>query len=298
MANLKEIRGRITSISSTMQITSAMKMVSAAKLKKAQDAITMLRPYSEKLQELIQKVSTGSEGSLSEYAQKREVKKILYIAISSNRGLAGAFNSSVIKELNANYKQKEDVEIEILTIGKKVFDAVRRVRTVYDNQSSIYDSVSFEAVSKLTSAVMKDFSEEIFDEVYLVYNKFINAATQQVITEQLLPITMPEQAEEDAESDYIFEPDKQTILETLIPKSIKTQVYKALLDSIASEHGARMTAMHKATDNANALKNELVIFYNKARQAAITNEILEIVSGAEALKRVSFLSDTFFYAME
>lgn len=285
MANLKEIRGRITSISSTMQITSAMKMVSAAKLKKAQDAITMLRPYSEKLQELIQKVSTGSEGSLSEYAQKREVKKILYIAISSNRGLAGAFNSSVIKELNANYKQKEDVEIEVLTIGKKVFDAVRRVRTVYDNQSSIYDSVSFEAVSKLTSAVMKDFSEGIFDEVYLVYNKFINAATQQVRTEQLLPITIPEQAEEDAESDYIFEPDKQTILETLIPKSIKTQVYKALLDSIASEHGARMTAMHKATDNANVLKNELVIFYNKARQAAITNEILEIVSGAEALKK-------------
>ena len=285
MANLKEIRGRITSISSTMQITSAMKMVSAAKLKKAQDAITMLRPYSEKLQELIQKVSTGSEGSLSEYAQKREVKKILYIAISSNRGSAGAFNSSVIKELNANYKQKEDVEIEVLTIGKKVFDAVRRVRTVYDNQSSIYDSVSFEAVSKLTSAVMKDFSEGIFDEVYLVYNKFINAATQEVRTEQLLPITMPEQAEEDAESDYIFEPDKQTILETLIPKSIKTQVYKALLDSIASEHGARMTAMHKATDNANALKNELVIFYNKARQAAITNEILEIVSGAEALKK-------------
>jgi ATP synthase F1, gamma subunit len=268
-----------------MQITSAMKMVSAAKLKKAQDAITMLRPYSEKLQELIQKVSTGSEGSLSEYAQKREVKKILYIAISSNRGLAGAFNSSVIKELNANYKQKEDVEIEVLTIGKKVFDAVRRVRTVYDNQSSIYDSVSFEAVSKLTSAVMKDFSEGIFDKVYLVYNKFINAATQEVRTEQLLPITMPEQAEEDAESDYIFEPDKQTILETLIPKSIKTQVYKALLDSIASEHGARMTAMHKATDNANALKNELVIFYNKARQAAITNEILEIVSGAEALKK-------------
>ena len=285
MANLKEIRGRITSISSTMQITSAMKMVSAAKLKKAQDAITMLRPYSEKLQELIQKVSTGSEGSLSEYAQKREVKKILYIAISSNRGLAGAFNSSVIKELNANYKQKEDVEIEVLTVGKKVFDAVRRVRTVYDNQSSIYDSVSFEAVSKLTSAVMKDFSEGIFDEVYLVYNKFINAATQEVRTEQLLPITMPEQADEDAESDYIFEPDKQTILETLIPKSIKTQVYKALLDSIASEHGARMTAMHKATDNANALKNELVIFYNKARQAAITNEILEIVSGAEALKK-------------
>lgn len=285
MANLKEIRGRITSISSTMQITSAMKMVSAAKLKKAQDAITMLRPYSEKLQELIQRVSTGSEGNLSEYAKKREVKKILYIAISSNRGLAGAFNSAVIKTLNANCKEREDVEIEILTVGKKVFDAVKRMRTIYDNQSSIYDSVSFEAVSKMTNAVMKDFVEGNFDEVYLVYNKFINAATQEVRTEQLLPITMPEQTGEEVESDYIFEPNKEIILETLIPKSIKTQVYKALLDSIASEHGARMTAMHKATDNASALKNELVIFYNKARQAAITNEILEIVSGAEALKK-------------
>ncbi|MDO4763752.1 MAG: ATP synthase F1 subunit gamma [Flavobacteriaceae bacterium] len=284
MANLKEIRGRITSISSTMQITSAMKMVSAAKLKKAQDAITMLRPYSEKLQELIEKVSTG-EGNLSEYAQKREVKKILYIAISSNRGLAGAFNSSVIKELNANYKENEEVEIEVLTVGKKVFDSIRKTKTVYSNQSSIYDSLSFEAIAKLTNGVMSDFKEEKFDEVYLVYNQFVNAATQRVITEKLLPITMPERAEEETESDYIFEPNKETILETLIPKSIKTQVYKAVLDSIASEHGARMTAMHKATDNAKALKNELVIFYNKARQAAITNEILEIVSGAEALKK-------------
>lgn len=285
MANLKEIRGRITSISSTMQITSAMKMVSAAKLKKAQDDITMLRPYSEKLQELIQKVSTGADGSSSEYAQKREVKKILYIAISSNRGLAGAFNSSIVKELNANYKANEEIEIELLTVGKKVYDAVRKVKTVYDNQSAIYDSLSFEAVSKLTSGVMTEFKEGRFDEVYLVYNKFINAATQNVITEKLLPITMPENKEEQVEEEYIFEPNKETILETLIPKSIKTQVYKAVLDSIASEHGARMTAMHKATDNATALKNELVIFYNKARQAAITNEILEIVSGAEALKK-------------
>lgn len=285
MANLKEIRGRITSISSTMQITSAMKMVSAAKLKKAQDAITMLRPYSEKLQELIEKVSTGSEGNVSEYAQKREVKKILYIAISSNRGLAGAFNSSIIKELNTNYKKNEEVEIEVLTIGKKVFDAIRKVKTVYSNQSSIYDSLSFEAIAKLTSEVMTEFKNAHFDEVYLVYNKFINAATQKVITEKLLPIAMPEQKEEEADLDYIFEPSKEVILETLIPKSIKTQVYKAVLDSIASEHGARMTAMHKATDNAKALKNELVIYYNKARQAAITNEILEIVSGAEALKK-------------
>ncbi len=285
MANLKEIRGRITSISSTMQITSAMKMVSAAKLKKAQDAITMLRPYSEKLQELIQKVSMGSEGTSSEYAHKREVRKILYITISSNRGLAGAFNSSVIKELNANYKANEEIEIEVLTVGKKVYDAIRKSKVVYDNQSSIYDSLSFEAIAKLTSRVMVDFKEGKFDEVYLVYNKFVNAATQKVITEKLLPITMPEQVEKQVEEEYIYEPNKETILETLIPKSIKTQVYKAVLDSVASEHGARMTAMHKATDNAKALKNELVIFYNKARQAAITNEILEIVSGAEALKK-------------
>ena len=285
MANLKEIRGRITSISSTMQITSAMTMVSAAKLRKAQDAIRMLRPYSEKLQELIQKVSVGSEGTSSEYAHKREVRKILYITISSNRGLAGAFNSSVIKELNANYKANEEIEIEVLTVGKKVYDAIRKNKVVYDNQSSIYDSLSFEAIAKLTSRVMVDFKEGKFDEVYLVYNKFVNAATQKVITEKLLPITMPEQVEKQVEEEYIYEPNKETILETLIPKSIKTQVYKAVLDSVASEHGARMTAMHKATDNAKALKNELVIFYNKARQAAITNEILEIVSGAEALKK-------------
>jgi len=283
MANLKEIRGRISSISSTMQITSAMKMVSAAKLKKAQDAIVMLRPYSEKLQEIIQNVSanTDSDGT-SVYAQKREVKKVLYIAITSNRGLAGAFNSSVIKELNHKVNDTK-AEVEVLTIGKKVFDAIKKNRTIYDNQSAVFDHMSFEAVAKITSAVMKNFREGNFDEVHLIYNKFINAATQEVKTEQLLPISMPE-TDGNVNSDYIFEPNRNEILENLIPKSIKTQVYKAVLDSIASEHGARMTAMHKATDNAQALKNELVIFYNKARQAAITNEILEIVSGAEALK--------------
>ena len=283
MANLKEIRGRISSISSTMQITSAMKMVSAAKLKKAQDAIVMLRPYSEKLQEIIQNVSanTDSDGT-SVYAQKREVKKVLYIAITSNRGLAGAFNSSVIKELNHKVNDTK-AEVEVLTIGKKVFDAIKKNRTIYDNQSAVFDHMSFEAVAKITSTVMKNFREGNFDEVHLIYNKFINAATQEVKTEQLLPISMPE-TDGNVNSDYIFEPNRNEILESLIPKSIKTQVYKAVLDSIASEHGARMTAMHKATDNAQALKNELVIFYNKARQAAITNEILEIVSGAEALK--------------
>lgn len=285
MANLKEIRGRITSISSTMQITRAMKMVSAAKLKKAQDAIVMLRPYSEKLQELIQNVNSSSDpDQISVYAQKREVKRVLFIAVTSNRGLAGAFNSSIVKELNAQFQNNSQYEIEVLPVGKKAFDAVRRNRTVFSNASSVYDNLNFDAVANVAEGVMTSFKEGKFDEVYLIYNKFINAATQEVTTEQLLPISMPETTEPQVETDYIFEPNRTEILDNLIPKSIKTQVFKAILDSVASEHGARMTAMHKATDNAQALKNDLVIFYNKARQAAITNEILEIVSGAEALK--------------
>ena len=285
MANLKEIRGRITSISSTMQITSAMKMVSAAKLKKAQDAIVMLRPYSEKLQEIIQNLNVNPDQDIaSPYAVQRETKKILFITISSNRGLAGAFNSSIIKELNHRIAENPNAQVEVLTIGKKVFDAVRKSRTVFDNQSSVYEFLSFEAVSKFVSNVMRNFREGNFDKVYLVYNKFINAATQEVQTEQLLPIAMPEQGNETVVTEYVFEPNSEEILNVLIPKSIKTQVYKSILDSIASEHGARMTAMHKATDNAQSMKNDLVIYYNKARQAAITNEILEIVSGAEALK--------------
>ncbi|WP_312303026.1 ATP synthase F1 subunit gamma [Chryseobacterium sp.] len=285
MANLKEIRGRITSISSTMQITRAMKMVSAAKLKKAQDAIVMLRPYSEKLQELIQNVNSSSDpDQVSVYAQKREVKRILFIAVTSNRGLAGAFNSSIVKELNLQFQDKSQYEIEVLPVGKKVYDAVRRNRSVYANGSSVYDNLNFDTVAHITEGVMTSFKEGKFDEVYVIYNKFVNAATQEVTTEQLLPISMPETTEPQVETDYIFEPNRAEILDNLIPKSIKTQVFKAILDSVASEHGARMTAMHKATDNAQALKNDLVIFYNKARQAAITNEILEIVSGAEALK--------------
>ncbi|ASW73379.1 ATP F0F1 synthase subunit gamma [Chryseobacterium piperi] len=285
MANLKEIRGRISSISSTMQITRAMKMVSAAKLKKAQDAIVMLRPYSEKLQEIIQNVNSSSDpDQVSIYAQKRQVKRILFIAVTSNRGLAGAFNSAIVKELNIQFQNNSQYDIEVLTIGKKAFDAVRRSRTVYANESAVYDNLNFDAVSNLTEGVMTSFREGKFDEVYLIYNKFINAATQEVTREQLLPILMPETTEPQVETDYIFEPNKNEILDNLIPKSIKTQVFKAVLDSVASEHGARMTAMHKATDNAQSLKNDLVIFYNKARQAAITNEILEIVSGAEALK--------------
>lgn len=286
MANLKEIRGRISSISSTMQITSAMKMVSAAKLKKAQDAIVMLRPYSEKLQEIIENVSAASDAdSISEFAIEREVKKVLFIAVTSNRGLAGAFNSSVIKEMNLQFSANNNVETEVLTIGKKAFDAMRKNKTVYENHSSLFDNLSFDHVSNMTEKVMSDFKAGKFDKVYVVYNKFINAATQEVVTEQVLPIAVSaEKASLDVNVDYIFEPGRQEILETLIPKSIKTQIFKAVLDSVASEHGARMTAMHKATDNAEALRNDLKIFYNKARQAAITNEILEIVSGAEALK--------------
>ncbi|MFC3757230.1 ATP synthase F1 subunit gamma [Chryseobacterium tructae] len=285
MANLKEIRGRITSISSTMQITRAMKMVSAAKLKKAQDAIVMLRPYSEKLQELIQNVNSSSDpDQISVYAQKREVKRILFIAVTSNRGLAGAFNSSIVKELNLQFQNNSQYEIEVLPVGKKVHDAVRRNRSVYANGSSVYDNLNFDAVAHITEGVMTSFKEGKFDEVYVIYNKFVNAATQEVTTEQLLPISMPETTEPQVETDYIFEPNRAEILDNLIPKSIKTQVFKSILDSVASEHGARMTAMHKATDNAEALRNDLKIFYNKARQAAITNEILEIVSGAEALK--------------
>ena len=262
-----------------------MKMVSAAKLKKAQDAIVMLRPYSEKLQEIIQNVNASSDpDQVSVYAQKREVKRVLFIAVTSNRGLAGAFNSSIVKELNAQFQNNASYDIEVLTIGKKAFDAVRKTRTVYSNESSVFDNLNFDSVANITEAVMKSFREGKFDEVYLVYNKFVNAATQDVTTEQLLPISMPETGEQAEETDYIFEPNRNEILDNLIPKSIKTQVFKAVLDSVASEHGARMTAMHKATDNAEALRNDLKIFYNKARQAAITNEILEIVSGAEALK--------------
>ena len=284
MANLKEIRARIASISSTMQITSAMKMVSAAKLKRAQDAIVMLRPYSQKLQEIIENVNASLDADqVSVFAQKRDIKKVLYIVITSNRGLAGAFNSSVVKELN-HLLANSAHETEILTIGKKGYDAVRRVRAVSENQSNLFDHLNFDKVSLMVEEVMHKYTQGQVDEVVLIYNRFVNAATQIVTSQQLLPIQMPENTAAAVETDYIFEPGRSEILDTLIPKSIKTQVYKAILDSVASEHGARMTAMHKATDNAQALKNDLVIFYNKARQAAITNEILEIVSGAEALK--------------
>ncbi len=284
MANLKEIRNRITSVSSTMQITSAMKMVSAAKLKKAQDAITAMRPYAEKLTELIQNLSASLEGDAAgKFAEQREVNKVLIVAITSNRGLCGAFNANVIKQVKGLTEAYAGKQIDVITVGKKGNDVLRKVNNVVDNQSTLFDELTFENVGALAAALMEKFVAGEYDKIELVYNQFKNAATQIVVTEQFLPLA-PIEGTAIASSDYIFEPSKEEIVLTLIPKSLKTQLYKAIRDSFAAEHGARMTAMHKATDNATALRNQLKLTYNKARQAAITNEILEIVGGAEALK--------------
>ncbi|HEY5688942.1 MAG TPA: ATP synthase F1 subunit gamma [Yeosuana sp.] len=284
MANLKEIRNRITSVSSTMQITSAMKMVSAAKLKKAQDAITAMRPYADKLTELLQGLSaTLDVDSGSKFSKQREVKNVLIVPITSNRGLCGAFNSNIIKQtqelISNDYAGKK---VSIFAIGKKGNDAFAKKKIVVSNESSVFDNLTFENVADIAQVLMHKFVSGEFDKIIIVYNKFKNAATQEVMTEQFLPIVPAEQVA-NANLDYIFEPSKVEIVEQLIPKSLKTQLYKGIRDSFASEHGARMTAMHKATDNATELRDQLKLTYNKARQAAITNEILEIVGGAEAL---------------
>jgi F-type H+-transporting ATPase subunit gamma len=287
MANLKEIRNRITSVNSTMQITSAMKMVSAAKLKKAQDAITAMRPYSDKLTEILQNLSsTMSEGAAAKYTEQRELNKVLIVAITSNRGLAGAFNSNIIKELirlqNDVYKNSA---VSYMTIGKKANDAVSKKNKVQANYSDVLDDISFDRVAAVAEELMQLFVDGEFDKIVIVYNSFKNAATQIVKTEDFLPLK-PVETEDEAPAsdvDYIFEPSKEEIVKELIPKSLKTQLYKGIRDSFASEHGARMTAMHKATDNAKDLRDDLKLTYNKARQASITNEILEIVGGAEAL---------------
>jgi F-type H+-transporting ATPase subunit gamma len=285
MANLKEIRNRITSVSSTMQITSAMKMVSAAKLKKAQDAITAMRPYAEKLTELLQNLSATLDGDAGgEFTTQREVKRVLIVAITSNRGLAGAFNSNVIKEVkNLTEKTYAGKQVDFITIGKKGNDAIRKMNTVVSNNNAIFDNLNFENVSELANELIDLFVTGKFDKIVLVYNQFKNAATQIVQAEQFLPLAPIVSDQPTSSGDYIFEPSKEEIVLTLIPKMLKTQLYKAIRDSYASEHGARMTAMHKATDNATELRDQLKLTYNKARQAAITNEILEIVGGAEAL---------------
>ena len=285
MANLKEIRNRISSVSSTMQITSAMKMVSAAKLKKAQDAITAMRPYAEKLTELLQNVSATLEGDAGgEFTSQREINKVLIVVITSNRGLAGAFNTNVIKQAKEVADSYVANQVDIFAIGKKGNDILRKTNTVIDNKSEIFDELTFERVAEIAEALTEKFVTGEYDKIELVYNQFKNAATQIVQTEQFLPLAPIASDVPASTGDYIFEPSKEEIVLTLIPKSLKTQLYKAIRDSFASEHGARMTAMHKATDNATELRNQLKLTYNKARQAAITNEILEIVGGAEALK--------------
>ena len=286
MANLKEIRNRITSVSSTMQITSAMKMVSAAKLKKAQDAITAMRPYAEKLTELLQNLSSTLEGEVGgNYTKQREINKVLVVAITSNRGLCGAFNSNVIKQTKLIVDSYLNKQVDVFAIGKKGNDILCKTSSVISNQSAIYDNLSFDTAATIAQTLTDKFINGDYDKIELVYNQFKNAATQIVQVEQFLPLAAIKSDKiEAATGDYIFEPSKEEIVEILIPKMLKTQLYKSIRDSFASEHGARMTAMHKATDNATDLRNHLKLTYNKARQAAITNEILEIVGGAEALK--------------
>ena len=286
MANLKEIRNRIASIGSTMKITSAMKMVSAAKLKKAQDAIVQMRPYSNKLSELLQNLSAtldSDDGGV--YTEERELNKVLIVVITSNRGLCGAFNSTVIKQVKELAKTKyAGKDISLLTIGKKGNDILAKEFNIFRHEQNIFDDLSFENAAPIAEDLMSEFEAGNFDHIELIYNQFKNAANQILTEEQYLPIVSPE-SDQTTSADYIFEPNKEYIVRGLIPKSLKMQLYKAIRDSYAAEHGARMTAMHKATDNATELRDDLLLVYNKARQAAITNEILEIVGGAEALNK-------------
>ena len=290
MPSLKEVRNKIVSVGSTMQITSAMKMVSAAKLKRAQDAIVQMRPYANKLKEILENVSSSVDVSENVYARKGATKNVLIIAVSSNRGLAGAFNANIIKKTHSLITNDfKTAEVTVLPIGKKVTDAFKKTKYFISGQdlphngAELLDKVSFDVAGPFVQKVIDTFLSGEFDKVVIVYNQFRNAAVQIAMEEQLLPVVATASTQA-AKADYIFEPGQDFMVNELIPRSIKTQFYKALLDSIASEHGARMTAMHKATDNAKAMQRDLKITYNKARQASITKEILEIVGGAEALK--------------
>lgn len=289
MANLKEVRNRITSVTSTQQITKAMKMVSAAKLKRATNAIIQLRPYANKLRDILAQVSASVEGNDSPYTQDREPNKVLLVVITSNRGLAGAFNTNVIKTTNnliaSKYaEQFAKGDVSIIAIGKRGHDYfAKRNYNVIGNHNDLLNNLNFENVSQVTEFIMQEFKEGTFDRVEVVYNQFRNAAVQILTSEQLLPLLPEEKKEDTVELDYIIEPSKEKIIEELIPKAIKIQLYKAVLDSNASEHGARMTAMDKATENAGDLLRQLKLSYNQARQAAITTELTEIVSGAAAL---------------
>ncbi|QKJ30963.1 ATP synthase F1 subunit gamma [Mucilaginibacter mali] len=294
MANLKEVRNRIKSVSSTQQITKAMKMVSAAKLKRATNAIVALRPYATKLKELLGNLSASLEDGSSPYLQEREPVRVLVVVVTSNRGLAGAFNANAIKTANNMIAEKYSKQlaagnVSIVAIGKKSQEFYeRRKYNVIGNNNEVYSALNFTNVSKITEAIMEGFVNGKYDRVELVYNQFKNAAMQILTTEQLLPVpktqaTANKDAKPASNIDYILEPSQEEIVEQLIPKNIKIQLYKAVLDSHASEHGARMTAMDKATDNAGELLKSLKLSYNQARQAAITTELTEIVSGAAAL---------------
>lgn len=294
MANLKEVRIRIASVTSTQQITKAMKMVSAAKLKRATNAIVQLRPYANKLKEILKNLSSSLENGISVYTQEREVKNVLLVVVTSNRGLAGAFNTNAIKTANNLIAEKyesfrQSGNLHIIAIGKKAQDYYeKRGYNVIGNNNELFSALNFDNVSVITEAIMKGFVEGKYDHVEVIYNQFKNAAVQILTVEQLLPVPKAEKTEDNASSsnvDYILEPSKEEIVEQLIPKNIKLQLYKAVLDSHASEHGARMTAMDKATDNAGELLKALKLSYNQARQAAITTELSEIVSGAAALSQ-------------
>ena len=284
MSGLKEIRNRISSVSSTMQITNAMKMVSAAKLKKAQDSISATLPYSNKLSELIKNISASIDSDdTNPLFEKRESKNLLIIAITSNKGLCGGFNSNIIKEVNNIKAISASKRVDLLTIGKKGDDILSKKFEIISSHNDVYDNFNYNNIKQIAETVMQKFSDKEYDEVTLVYNHFKNAATQIVTKEQYLPIEESADENNSVSGDYIFEPNRPKILNELIPKSLSIQLFKAISDSIAGEHGARMTAMHKATDNASELRDQLKLTYNKARQTAITNEILEIVGGAEAL---------------
>ncbi len=290
MASLKEVRGRIVSVSSTQQITKAMKMVSAAKLRRATDAIVQMRPYAEKLREVLSNLSgsvESSEGGV--YSDVRPAKKILIIAITSNRGLCGAFNANIIRTINKLLADKYNAQylagnVKVLSIGRKAAEYFSKNSELsVGNRNTLFADLTFANTEVVAEEVMKAFREGEYDRVELVYNQFKNAVVQILQVEQLLPVAQAKKEAKTLAADYIFEPSKEEIVLELIPKSVKIQLYKAILDSHASEHGARMTAMSKATDNAQELIKALKLKYNKARQAAITKEILEIVGGAEAL---------------
>lgn len=290
MANLKEIRIRIASVQSTQKITGAMKMVSAAKLRRAQTAIINLRPYSNKLNEILKNLSSSAdEMENMPLFQQRKEANIAIVVISSNRGLCGSFNTNVFKKvehiLQTQYAQQvANGNVKLYCIGKKAKEQLIKNHEITWHNETLLDTSAFDEIADLGEQLMLDFINKKIDSVRIVYNKFINPATQELVSEDFLPIqNIKNESESTQTNDYIFEPSKDTILCELIPKILKLQLYKTLLDSIASEHGARMTAMHKATDNANEILKELKLKYNNARQSSITNELIEIVSGAEAL---------------